>query len=76
MREQIGETAGKIWRTLGQKGEANIAMLPKLLKEKSELVYQGLGWLAHENKIIYLKKSDKNFVKLTNPELDIFKTVH
>jgi len=76
MREVIGETAGKIWRALGEKGEANVAMLPKLLKEKSELVYQGLGWLAHEDKVMYFKKSDKNFVKLTNPELEIFKTVH
>jgi len=76
MKEQIGEVAGKIWRTLGKKGEVNIATLPKFLKEKNEITYQALGWLAHEGKIIYKKKENKNFVSLTDTEQEIFKTVH
>lgn len=76
MREQIGELAGKVWKTLGQKGEINLAMLPKLLKEKSEATYQALGWLAHENKVTYFKKEGKNFIALTPEEQEAFKTVH
>ena len=52
MQEQIGRTAGKVWETLGQKGEINMEMLPKVIKEKSEVTFQALGWLAHEGKII------------------------
>lgn len=76
MREQIGELAGKIWETLGQRGEINIAQLPKLVKEKNEATYQALGWLAHENKIIYSKKEGKSFVMLAPHEQEVFKTVH
>lgn len=76
MREQVGETAGKIWKMLGQKGEVNITMLPKLLKEKGEVAYQGLGWLAHEGKIVYKKKENKNFVALTDSEQEIFRMIH
>ncbi len=76
MRERIGEVAGRIWRTLGEKGEVNIVQLPKFLKEKSEMTYQGLGWLAHEGKIIYKKKESKNFVALTEQEQEIFRTIH
>jgi hypothetical protein len=76
MKEQIGEVAGKIWQTLGSKGEVNMAQLPKFLKEKSEVTYQALGWLAHEGKVIYLKKGEKNYVALTSNETQIFKTIH
>lgn len=76
MRDQIGGAAGKIWKALGQKGEVNVAMLPKLVKEKNEIAYQALGWLAHENKIVYRRKENKNFVALTENEQQIFKTVH
>lgn len=76
MQEQIGQTAGKVWKTLGQKGEINLAMLPKLIKEKNEVTFQALGWLAHEGKIIYQKKGDKNFVALSLREQEIFNTAH
>lgn len=76
MREQIGDLAGKVWSTLGQNGEVNIATLPKLLGEKGDAVYQALGWLAHEGKINYSRKSNKNFVSLNDFEREVFKTVH
>ncbi|OGB87111.1 hypothetical protein A3H09_00255 [Candidatus Falkowbacteria bacterium RIFCSPLOWO2_12_FULL_45_13] len=76
MQEQIGRTAGKVWETLGQKGEINMEMLPKVIKEKSEVTFQALGWLAHEGKIIYHKKGDKSFVALSLPEQEVFKTAH
>ncbi|MBU0671707.1 MAG: winged helix-turn-helix domain-containing protein [Candidatus Margulisbacteria bacterium] len=76
MQEQIGQTAGKVWLALGKKGETNLAMLPKVIKEKSEITFQALGWLAHEGKIIYQKKGDKNFVALSPREQEVFKTVH
>ena len=76
MREQIGETAGKIWMTLGQKGQVNLSMLPKMLKEKNDVTFQALGWLAHEGKVSYLKRDNKNFVSLTDQETQIYKTIN
>jgi len=76
MREQIGSAAGKVWKTLGEKGEVIVAQLPKAVKEKSEVTFQALGWLAHEGKIRYVKKYGRNFVALTPEEQQVFKTVH
>jgi hypothetical protein len=68
MKDKIGETAGEIWKILKKQGEVNVAQLPKLLGEKSTVVYQGLGWLARENKIEYQTKATKTFVFLKETE--------
>ena len=68
MKEKIGETAGIIWKILKSKGEVNISQLPKILKEKSEIVYQALGWLAREDKINYSTKNRRNYVSLAESE--------
>ncbi len=68
MKEKVGETAGQIWDLLKKKGEVNMAEVPKLLKEKSAVVYQAIGWLARENKIEYRKAATKTFVSLAESE--------
>lgn len=68
MKEKIGITAGMIWKTLKSKEEVNVSQLPRILKEKSDIVYQALGWLAREDKINYSTKNKKNFVSLTDSE--------
>ena len=72
MKEQVIQTAGKAWRFLGQNGEANVATLPKVLKEKETVVYQALGWLAREDKINYSIKNRRTFVSLVEGELKAF----
>ena len=74
MKELIVETAGRVWQFLGENGEAELVTLPKHLKEKNETVFQSLGWLAREEKIIYSINNDKTFVKLADSELQIFQT--
>lgn len=68
MRNKIGEAAGKVWEILGERGEINLAQLPRVLKGKSELIYQAVGWLAHENKIVYRIDDDKTFISLNERE--------
>ncbi|MDH4257407.1 MAG: winged helix-turn-helix domain-containing protein [Candidatus Aminicenantes bacterium] len=68
MREKVGATAGQIWDLLKKKGEVNMAELPRLLKEKSTVVYQAIGWLARENKIEYRTAATKTFVSLAESE--------
>jgi Mn-dependent DtxR family transcriptional regulator len=68
MKDKIGETAGNIWKILKNQEEVNVSQLPKLLNEKSSIVYQGLGWLAREEKIEYQTKDAKTFVSLSKEE--------
>ncbi len=73
MKNKIGEMAAKVWKTLGEKGDVEISKLPQILKEKGEIVYQALGWLAREDKISYHSKEKKTFVSLSYDEREIFK---
>ena len=68
MKDKIGETAGKIWNLLKEKGEVNISQLPRLLNEKSFIVQQALGWLAREDKIEYRTEAGKTHISLTETE--------
>ncbi len=68
MKEQIGQTAGTIWDTLRSRQEVNLTQMPRVIKEKSPLVYQALGWLARENKIEYVNRGEKTYVTLSESE--------
>ena len=46
---------------------------PKILKEKGEIVYQTLGWLAREDKTKYHSKERKTFVSLSHEGREMFK---
>jgi hypothetical protein len=48
---QIGETAGKVWSVLYEKGPLTIAKLVKEIDEPRDVVMQALGWLAREDKL-------------------------
>jgi predicted ArsR family transcriptional regulator len=49
--EQIGETAGLVWRALSENGPLSLAKLAKEVDVPKELVLQAIGWLAREDKI-------------------------
>lgn len=73
MKEIIGEMAGRLWKTLGKKGRVEISKLPQILKEKGDIVYQGLGWLAREEKIVFHKKEGRTYTSLNAEEQEIYK---
>ena len=73
MKKIIGEMAGRVWKTLGEKEDVAVSRLPQILREKGEIVYQALGWLAKEDKIVFHKKEGKTFVSLSHEEREIFK---
>ena len=75
MKEKIGGVAGEIWQVLGTRGETALTQLPRMVKYKSEVTYQGLGWLAREGKINYTTKAGKTFITLTDTEREIFREV-
>ncbi|MCE9546329.1 MAG: winged helix-turn-helix domain-containing protein [Planctomycetia bacterium] len=49
--EQIGETAGTIWRVLHEEGPLSLTKLLKEVDAPRDVVMQGIGWLAREDKI-------------------------
>ena len=65
--------AGRVWKTLGEKEEVAVSRLPQVLKEKGEIVYQALGWLAKEGKVDFHKKEGKTFASLSQEEREIFR---
>jgi len=68
MKEKIGKSAGLAWKVLKEKGEVDISRLPRMMNEKTVIVYQALGWLAREDKVRYRVKSGKTLVSLTESE--------
>ena len=68
MKEKIGEAAGKIWSILRENEEVAISQFPRMIKEKTLIVHQALGWLAREDKIVYRAKGNKIYVALLESE--------
>ncbi|NWF54386.1 MAG: winged helix-turn-helix domain-containing protein [Syntrophaceae bacterium] len=55
MTQSIGDTAGKVWEFLHEKGETKLSQLKKGVKADSNLVLQAIGWLAREDKLLIRK---------------------
>ena len=53
MFHTIGETAGDIWKLLGQEGPLSITAIAGKVKQAQSLVYMGIGWLAREDKLVF-----------------------
>ena len=47
----FGANAGKIWRSLNEKGSLGKEKLLEITQLKDSEFYTGVGWLARENKI-------------------------
>ncbi|MEX2138483.1 MAG: winged helix-turn-helix domain-containing protein [Pirellulales bacterium] len=61
---QIGETAGMIWQVLNAKGPVTIAKLVKEVDVPRDVVMQGLGWLAREDKVNIEEEARSRVVSL------------
>ena len=62
--DQIGETAGLIWHTLAENGPTPITRLIKNVEAPRDLVMQGIGWLAREEKIAVSEESRTRIISL------------
>jgi hypothetical protein len=51
IKEQVGETAGKIWHLLDDSGPQTLAQIKKKFNGSGEVVVFALGWLAREDKV-------------------------
>lgn len=48
---QIGETAGAVWKTLDKHGSMSLAKLVERVGGNRDVVMQAIGWLAREDKL-------------------------
>jgi hypothetical protein len=62
---EIGEKAGKIWKYLELKGQADINSISKSINMNREEIFSAIGWLFRENKIKSLYKDNKFLYELT-----------
>ena len=51
LKAQIGENAGRIWRTLSKSGSQTFTQLAKQVDAPKEDLLLSLGWLAREDQI-------------------------
>jgi hypothetical protein len=60
LQAQVGETAGKVWNLLNDRGPQTLAQLKKSLDGAGELAGFAVGWLAREDKVT-ITKEKKSF---------------
>ncbi len=65
MQEEIGSTAGMIWRTLDAKGELSLSQLKKEVNGKTPIFDWAIGWLAREDKIVITQEKRSFCIRLT-----------
>jgi predicted ArsR family transcriptional regulator len=51
MHHDVGETAGKVWHLLHQRGPATVAEIATGVGCQREAVERAIGWLAREDKL-------------------------
>jgi hypothetical protein len=56
MMQSIGDSAGKVYNFLNEKGEATLGQLKRGVKADPNLILEGIGWLAREDKLRIEKK--------------------
>lgn len=65
--EQIGLTAGEIWKLLADEGEpVSLAQLAKRIDEPRDIVMQAIGWLAREDKLLIEENGRTRYVSLVH----------
>jgi hypothetical protein len=64
MQEEIGTTAGAIWKILHAKGELSLSQLKKQSKAQTPVFDWAIGWLARENKIAFTQQKRSIRVRL------------
>ena len=57
MEAEIGSAAGIIWRYLDQHGETTLSKLKQATNLSDQLLFTGVGWLAKEGKLTFVRDS-------------------
>jgi len=61
----IGAVAGMVWEYLSHNGPVTLSKLSKDIDAPRDLVMQGVGWLARENKVRFEETPRSRVISLT-----------
>ena len=64
----FGANAGIVWKTLNQNGPSNLSSLVKSTSLSREEVFDALGWLGREDKIVVEQKGRAMVFSLRDEE--------
>ena len=62
--QQIGDTAGLVWKTLAEQGPLSLSKLVKSVAVPRDSVLQAVGWLAREDKLDFIENGRTRLVAL------------
>ncbi len=62
--DQIGDTAGSVWRRLDEDGPRTLGQLAKEVDAPRDVIMQAVGWLAREDKLSIDEDRNKKIVAL------------
>ena len=62
--KQVGETAGRVWSVLQEKGPLSLNALKKQVKAPGDVVLMSIGWLAREDKLVLEQKGRVQMIGL------------
>ena len=62
--ESIGTLAGLVWQYLDSHDAVTLSKLAREIEAPRDLVMQGVGWLAKEEKIAFLKGPRSKLISL------------
>jgi len=60
----VKECAERVLKEVARSDKINILNIAGHLGERSLIVYQSIGWLAHEGRIRYLQEGNQVYVSL------------
>ena len=55
MFHTIGEAAGEIWRLLKEEESLSVSAVVRRVKQPQAVAYMGIGWLAREDKLVFIE---------------------
>jgi hypothetical protein len=64
MLEKIGNDAGHVWNVLNEVGVKSVKDLKKTVKMTDKEIYAAIGWLAREEKLVFIEKENELHLSL------------
>lgn len=63
--ESIGTAAGLVWHYLSENGSVTLSKLAREIDAPRDMVMQGVGWLAREEKVTFHEGARSKLISLT-----------
>jgi len=72
LKNDIGINAGTIWRLLSDKERLSLKEITEITNYQVFYVSLALGWLARENKIVFIEENGVLYIELNTHPSDMY----